>query len=111
MTLTDPRCKIVGKMGNSLYCELGKVVPDELLAIVIVVAIGAGQPEHGSLGFDYTGFDHSLIDTGAFCGIGTTGAINLGLPARHTNTLPLLVISRTFRPLLVTYGVIVTDCL
>ena len=75
----DSRCKVVGSVGNSVYCTIGKIVPDQLVAIVIVVELSTGLPTVGVLGFEYTGFDQSLVSTGVTCGSGTTGGINLGL--------------------------------
>jgi hypothetical protein len=76
----DSRCKVVGSTGNSVYCKIGKIVPDQLVAIVIVVVVSTGLPSIGVLGFEYTAFDQSLVSTGVTCGMGTTGGINLGEP-------------------------------
>jgi hypothetical protein len=84
----DSRCKVVGSAGNSVYCTVGKVVPDQLVAIVIVVELSAGLPQVGVLGFEYIGFDQSLVSTGVTCGSSATGGINLGIPDKFQPPAP-----------------------
>jgi hypothetical protein len=63
-------------------------VPDQLVAIVIVVELSAGLPLVGVLGFEYVGFDQTTALPGVTCGSSATGGINLGIPANFSAPAP-----------------------
>jgi hypothetical protein len=77
---SDPRCKAVGTLGNSVYCTIGKVEPEQLVTIVIVFKLSEGLPNVGVLGFEYTAFDQPTQAKSAVCGQTPVGGINLGIP-------------------------------